>query len=69
MLIDCELCTARERGVCGECVVTFLLDRPPGAIVIDVDEERALRALHRGGLTAASRYRADDGGTDAELPA
>ena len=55
--IDCETCFARDSDACGDCIVTFLLERPEGAVVFDVAEERALRALHDGGLAPALRYR------------
>jgi hypothetical protein len=55
--IDCDACVAQGTDACEDCVVTFLLDRPEGAIVFDVEEERALRVLHDGGLTPALRFR------------
>jgi hypothetical protein len=48
--IDCDTCVARDSRACDDCLVTFLLDRPEGAIVFDVEEERALRLLEEGGL-------------------
>ena len=46
MLIDCATCIGPSFGACDDCVVTFLCDREPDdAVVIDVDEARALRAL------------------------
>lgn len=57
MHIDCDSCLARESAACKDCIVTFLLDRPEGALVIDVEEERALRTLADGGLTPRNRYR------------
>jgi hypothetical protein len=59
MRIDCQTCVARETDACDGCLVTFLLDRPEGAIVFDVAEERALRALHDGGLAPELRYRGE----------
>ena len=56
MLIDCGDCTMKETTACDDCIVTFLLDRPPGAVIFDVAEERALRVLHDGGLTAPNRF-------------
>ena len=55
--IDCDACVAQHTDACQDCVVTFLLDRPEGAIVFDVEEERALRVLHDGGLAPALRFR------------
>ena len=63
MLIDCGDCTMKDTHACDDCIVTFLLDRPEGAVVFDVAEERALRVLHDGGLTAPNRFRpASDAG-------
>lgn len=56
MLIDCGDCAMKDTSACDDCVVTFLLDRPEGALIIDVAEERALRALHDGGLAPANRF-------------
>ncbi|HUH08043.1 MAG TPA: hypothetical protein VML96_09580 [Egibacteraceae bacterium] len=36
--------------------MTFLLDRPDGAIVFDVAEERAIRALQVVGLAPRTRF-------------
>jgi hypothetical protein len=49
--IDCEDCAMRDSDTCGTCVVTFICDRDPGdALVIDVEERRALRLLGQSGL-------------------
>lgn len=56
--IDCETCVARRTDACDGCIVTHLLDRPPGAVVFDVEHERAIRALQDGGLAPATRFRA-----------
>jgi hypothetical protein len=56
MLIDCGDCTMKETTACDDCVVSFLLDRPEGAVVFDVAEERALRVLHDSGLAAPNRF-------------
>src|SRR5688572_26623015 len=56
MLIDCGECTMKDTSACDDCIVSFLLDRPEGAVVFDVAEERALRVLHDGGLTAPNRF-------------
>ena len=58
MLIDCDDCVMKATDACGDCIVTFLLDREEGAVVFDVAEERALRVLSEGGLTPASRFQA-----------
>ncbi len=56
MRIDCDTCVARDTAACDGCIVTYLLDRPAGAVMFDVEEERAIRALQDGGLAAATRY-------------
>lgn len=56
--IDCDDCAMRSTAACGDCVVTFITSREPGdAVVIDAEEERALRLLARAGLTSPLRHR------------
>ena len=56
--IDCAECVLQGTAACVDCVVTFLVDRDPGeAVVVDVAEARALRALARGGLAPTLRHR------------
>jgi hypothetical protein len=65
--IDCDSCLARETAACKDCIVTFLLDRPEGAIVIDVEQERALRTLAERASALAERGRSEwsaDGATE-----
>ena len=55
--IDCNHCVMRDTSTCDDCVVTFILRREPGdAVVVDADEERALRALGDGGLVPRLRH-------------
>lgn len=61
MLIDCDACALRGTDACDDCVVSFLLDRPDGAVVFDVAEERALRVLGDAGLTPTCRFTAEAG--------
>ena len=42
MRIDCGECVMEGTDACSDCIVTFLLERPEGAIVFDVEQERAL---------------------------
>jgi hypothetical protein len=57
LVIDCDVCVARATEACADCVVTFLLDRDPHeAVVIDVDEVRALRMLGDAGLVPRLRH-------------
>jgi hypothetical protein len=56
--IDCDDCAMRATSVCDDCVVSFILRREPGeAVVIDAEEERALRTLQDGGLVPELRHR------------
>lgn len=57
MTIECDRCTLRGTDACGDCVVTFLLDREPqDAVVIDADEARAMRMLEQAGLVPSLRF-------------
>ena len=48
----------KQTQACDDCVVSFIVRREPGeAVVVDVAEQRALRALHEGGLAPAIRHR------------
>ncbi len=57
LTIDCDECVMRHTSACDDCVVTFVVDRQPGeALVIDVEEERAVRMLARAGLVPRLRH-------------
>ncbi|HEX3946980.1 MAG TPA: hypothetical protein VHW47_04710 [Acidimicrobiales bacterium] len=57
LTIDCELCSLQGTDACGDCVVSFLLEREPDdAVVIDADEARAMRMLERAGLLPSLRF-------------
>lgn len=56
--ISCDECVMQHSEACADCVVTFLCGREPHeAVVIDVDEERALRLLAGAGLAPGLRHR------------
>lgn len=56
-IIDCAECLMQQTEACDDCVVTFITSREPGdALVIDVAEERAVRALQRAGLLPDLRH-------------
>jgi hypothetical protein len=59
MLIDCECCAMQGTAHCKDCVVSVLLEPSPreGAVVIDADEERALREMAGAGLIPEIRMR------------
>ena len=55
--IDCGDCVMAETSACDDCIVSFIVGREPGdAVVIDADEERALRSLSDGGLVPRLRH-------------
>ena len=55
--IDCDECVAEGTAACDDCVVTFIVSREPGdAVVVDADEERALRVLSEQGLVPRLRH-------------
>ena len=58
LTIDCAECAMDGTDACADCVVTFLCSRDAGdAVVIAVEDVRALRMLERGGLAPALRHR------------
>lgn len=55
--IDCDECVMQGTEVCDDCVVTFLCGREPGeAVVVDVQEARAMRLLAGAGLVPGLRH-------------
>lgn len=55
--VECESCVMRDTDACGDCVVTFLVNRDPDdAVVIDADEARAMRMLEQVGLLPTLRF-------------
>lgn len=63
MRIDCDECAMQGTEVCDDCVVTYLVRRRPAeAVVLDLDEERALRRFAGAGLVPTLRHvtRLDD---------
>ena len=60
MLISCDTCVMQHSEHCRDCVVRAVVApdvRKKGALVIDVEEERALRELARAGLIPEIRMR------------
>ena len=57
LTVDCGSCFMRGTEACSDCVVTYICNRrPEDAVVFDVAEERALRALSRNGLVPPLRH-------------
>lgn len=56
--LDCAECAMQHTDACDDCVVTFLCAREPDdAVVVDVAEMAALRALGAAGLVPGLRHR------------
>ena len=57
LTISCDDCAMRRTAACDDCIVTFLCERDPEeAVVIDVEEARAIRVLEHAGLASGLRY-------------
>jgi hypothetical protein len=57
LTIDCTECVMRATPACDDCVVSFVVGREPGeALVIDADEERAVRMFSEAGLVPRLRH-------------
>jgi hypothetical protein len=55
--IDCAECVMEGTHACDDCVVSFVVGREPGsALVIDYEEERAVRMLSGAGLLPGLRH-------------
>ena len=60
--ISCDDCELQHTDACDDCLVSFVLGREPDdAVVVDVDEARAMRMLTRAGLVPALRHSGVDG--------
>lgn len=55
--ITCQDCRMNGTDACSDCLVTYLCARDPGdAVIVDLDEQRALRRLSASGLVPALRH-------------
>jgi len=55
--ISCSDCLMRDTEACDDCVVSFIAGRDPDdAVVIDVEEARAVRLLAGAGLVPELRH-------------
>jgi hypothetical protein len=59
MLISCDTCVMQHTDHCKDCVVQAVVAPNPkkGGVVVDADEERALRELARAGLIPQIKMR------------
>jgi len=57
LVIDCDECSQQGTETCDDCMVTFLCGRQPGyAVVVELDEFRALRVIGESGLVPPLRH-------------
>ena len=55
--ISCDDCRMQGTGACSDCVVSFIIGRDPGdAVIIDIEEIRAVRLLAGAGLIPRLRH-------------
>lgn len=59
MRIECSSCAMQHTDHCHDCVVSVLMEprAKDTAVVVDADEERALRELARAGLIPRIRMK------------
>lgn len=56
--INCASCAMQHTSTCDDCVVTFICSRTSDdAVVVDVDEWRAVRMLQDAGMVPKLRHR------------
>lgn len=54
---SCHDCRMQGTDACSDCLVTFVCSRDAGdAVVVNLDEERALRRLSASGLLPVLRH-------------
>jgi hypothetical protein len=62
LTIDCGECAMAGTTACDDCIVSFIVNREPGdAVIVDADEERALRSLSASGLVPRLRHLSKSG--------
>jgi hypothetical protein len=54
MIVDCDRCEVRG-DACNGCVITVLLGAPPGGVLLDDTERRALDVLADAGMVPQLR--------------
>ncbi len=55
--IDCDTCVMQHTPACDDCVVTYLCEREvEQAVVIQIEDLRAMRALADAGLVPGLRH-------------
>lgn len=70
MRIDCGDCAMQHTPACDDCIVTAVLGRHEGdAVVLDLEQARAVRALQRAGLAPRNRFLPLDRAASTDGPA
>jgi hypothetical protein len=64
--IECQGCAMQGTDQCQDCVVSFILEREEGAVVVSAEEARALRRLGEAGLVTVLRLVPKKGGEGQE---
>ena len=60
--LSCDDCSMHGTDACEDCVVTFICSRDASdAVVLDLDEHRALRRLAASGLVPDVRHQSAGG--------
>ena len=58
LTISCDTCSRQHSDWCRDCVVTAICDRTEhDAVVLDLEEQRAVRLLAAAGLIPALQHR------------
>ncbi len=66
--VDCDTCVMRNTDACADCLVTYLCrGEPEAAVVITMEELRAMRTLAEGGLVPGLRHRTSATGEEGTM--
>ena len=60
--IACDDCAWQGTDQCEDCVVTFILDREEGMVVVDAEEASAIRRLGEAGLVPLLQLKRKEAG-------
>jgi hypothetical protein len=57
MIIDCHQCEMYQSVHCADCFVTAILSKKDGPVVLQAEEENAVRHLQQAGLAPALKFK------------
>ena len=61
--IDCDTCIMKSTPTCGDCIVTYICDREvEQAVVVNLADFRAMKALAEAGLVPDLRHEQHESG-------